>query len=1284
MKFAQKQAEPEQGPMSARLIGRTESSSGGMLQWFAALLMLAAGAVQAQVPADPFNYNRSTSYSYDAQGRLLTETVEPDNLTSCVLSTYSYDSWGNRSGSSQANCAGAVPTRQQFTARNSSADYSATRGKFAQSATNAVGQTSSALVDARFGAKTTATDIDGLVTNWQLDDFGRVIKETRADGTSTNSRYCYLPGRVSDTTSNSAGCETTVPADAPADAIAFSHSEPRDASGAKMGPYSRAYTDRQGRTLRTVTESFDGSNQPAAQRGALIVRDTVYSAVGTKLLETQPYYLSTGSGTTGGSQDMGVSLTQYDALGRPVAVYSADPRGLAGLMAFGASGSGFGAYGSKTAARTLYAYTAQRSTITNDRGQQRIEERNARGQVIRITDPAGGQLAHQYDAFANLVATRDPLGNTIQLKYDVRGRRVELNDPDAGLWKYDFDALGQLVWQQSANQRAASGTTNTQTTMAYDKLGRMIQRVEPEGTGAWSYDRYGDASACNKGTGRLCESSFTRTVVTVSGGTTSTTTEVRRTRSYFDNLGRLISDVATVTNGPSMATARSYSASTGRLDTKTYPTGVKVQYGYTALGYASQLKLQTAATVNPLPATAGGTPGAGTSLAAGTVLWQALAVNASGSAEQQQWSNGVTSRSGFEPATGRTVSVRAGLGATSTVLSHDYTWDSLNNLAYRADNIGDAVAGAVTETFEYIDGLSRLTKYTVAAPAIPSGSRSVSLTYNGLGMLLAKSDVGVYTYGASGPGAARPHALLSVAATAGGTTNYIYDANGNLISANGGKYRSVAYTSFNLPDGQTGITGAPAASSGGTAGYSWVYDENHQRIREVRKITGGSQAGTRTTWYLHPDNAGGLGFEHEINASTTATVQNPSATQSRHYLSFGGKTLGVLVTAAPLPTITGTAPPTITSVTLVKVEYWHKDHLGSLSATTDHAGQVTARYAYDPFGKRRYTNGTYDAFGSLVVDFSPATNSGTDRGYTEHEHLDDIGLIHMNGRIFDPTLGRFMQADPFIQAPGDLQNYNRYAYCLSNPLTCTDPTGFVMDRSGGANMDSYTISWNYSSSEPYVGQSNSVSTSSPSAGVIVTQVITVTGTVGAAVGGLGAIGGGSVLAGGGAVAAACLSGVACPLAIIAAGIYFLCDSCRKQVNDAISGFFTAVGNSIGLTTSQNQDNSGNGASGGSTDGEKREGITTPATPPPDDGDHGRQRAEEAKTDPNRSVGDKNRVIAEGRRLVDDLTGNNIYVSGNRVVITDQQGNFVTQFTNPRSNTTWRIETGRWIPTQPVP
>jgi RHS repeat-associated protein len=64
-----------------------------------------------------------------------------------------------------------------------------------------------------------------------------------------------------------------------------------------------------------------------------------------------------------------------------------------------------------------------------------------------------------------------------------------------------------------------------------------------------------------------------------------------------------------------------------------------------------------------------------------------------------------------------------------------------------------------------------------------------------------------------------------------------------------------------------------------------------------------------------------------------------------------------------------------------------------------------------------------------------------DRGYTGHEHLYTVGLIHMNGRIYDPILRQFMSPDNYVQDPYNTQNFNRFGYVLNNPLLYTDPSG---------------------------------------------------------------------------------------------------------------------------------------------------------------------------------------------------------------------------------------------------
>src|SRR5439155_25747905 len=189
--------------------------------------------------------------------------------------------------------------------------------------------------------------------------------------------------------------------------------------------------------------------QPAARRGALVVRDIVYNAYGAKELETQPYFLSSGSTTTAGSNDRGVTRTDYDVTGRPVRIYTVDAGGSAAAVSFGA-------FVSARAASQSFAYSGLSVTVTNDKGFTRKEEKNPLGDVVRVTDATLGQLVRQFDAFGNLAATKDALQNVVSLAYDVRGRKVRLSDPDAGLIDHCYDALGQLKAQQNALMRGAA------------------------------------------------------------------------------------------------------------------------------------------------------------------------------------------------------------------------------------------------------------------------------------------------------------------------------------------------------------------------------------------------------------------------------------------------------------------------------------------------------------------------------------------------------------------------------------------------------------------------------------------------------------------------------------------------------------------------------------------------------------------------------------------------------------------------------------------------------------
>ena len=115
--------------------------------------------------------------------------------------------------------------------------------------------------------------------------------------------------------------------------------------------------------------------------------------------------------------------------------------------------------------------------------------------------------------------------------------------------------------------------------------------------------------------------------------------------------------------------------------------------------------------------------------------------------------------------------------------------------------------------------------------------------------------------------------------------------------------------------------------------------------------------------------------------------------------------------------------------------YVHTDYLGNYQAITDETGNLVEELSFDPWGRRR--NADDWSFNNVPETFM------FDRGYTGHEHLDVFAIINMNGRVYDPWLGRFLSPDNFVQDPGFSQNFNRYAYGLNNPLIYTDPSGEV-------------------------------------------------------------------------------------------------------------------------------------------------------------------------------------------------------------------------------------------------
>ncbi|MYD96356.1 MAG: hypothetical protein F4X98_03080, partial [Gammaproteobacteria bacterium] len=140
-------------------------------------------------------------------------------------------------------------------------------------------------------------------------------------------------------------------------------------------------------------------------------------------------------------------------------------------------------------------------------------------------------------------------------------------------------------------------------------------------------------------------------------------------------------------------------------------------------------------------------------------------------------------------------------------------------------------------------------------------------------------------------------------------------------------------------------------------------------------------------------------------------------------------------------------------------EYPHRDHLGSVESVTDSAGAELVVLAHDPYGDRRRPDWTGRLTAASSTALLAAQGRRASRGFTGHEHLDRTGLVHMNGRVYDPLLGRFLSPDPVVSGPAGSQGWALYGYVGNNPLSRTDPTGLFVAGScsaPGSNCVNFT------------------------------------------------------------------------------------------------------------------------------------------------------------------------------------------------------------------------------------
>jgi RHS repeat-associated protein len=726
-------------------------------------------------------------------------------------------------------------------------------------------------------------------------------------------------------------------------------------------PTTLTWHDRLGRVVKAAQRGFDGR---------FIVTRTEYDLMGTVSRQSMPRYADTLAAQW--------QERRYDRQGR--LVRQTDP------AADLASGNGD--------RLTRHTYAGRRTTTrVQDAGLNETTPcaagtacyetksyTNVLGGAMYGVDAGNAATRSWVDANGKVVGVQDNEGVVTRASFDDRGRRVQSIDPDQGAWSFGYNGLDELVTETDARGAVMTVTQR-------DGLGRIRRttRTPPASlpTGMtnevlvdeWAYDP-------PNGAGQLAS------IVRKRGTTVTNAVQVWKEEYGYETTTRRPSTITSTIEGEASAwtSAMTYDAN-GREWTRSYPSGLVVETGYTAYGQLRQLSNR----------------------ATGAIYWTATATDAWGKVTAETFGNGLTGTHTFAASTGQAKSLQWKNGAT-TLERFDYAYDALGNLKSQQ-------RGGVTESYGY-DARQRLTSSQL------SNGGTVGYAYSNAGNLLTKSDHSAggnaYGYGGNGCG---PHGASCVAMPGGSTVTYACDANGNVVggsaltatfdaenrprtisrsaSGSGGNTDLIFRNGFEAGAAADALPGAPVDGS-----MSYAYDAKGSRYVEI--------AASGTTRY------GPNGYEKVIAGSAT----------HRHELG---------------PVIISRVGTTDT------VSYVLRDRLGSTIAVSGATASLTERRQFDAFGKARNADFTNRPAGQ-------ANLAATNRGFTAHTQADDVWLVHMNGRVYDQNLGRFLSVDPIVQDGGS-QALNPYSYIQNNPLSGTDPSGYAAakdecagSKAGGCTM----------------------------------------------------------------------------------------------------------------------------------------------------------------------------------------------------------------------------------------
>jgi RHS repeat-associated protein len=671
-------------------------------------------------------------------------------------------------------------------------------------------------------------------------------------------------------------------------------------------------------------------------------------------------------------------------------------------------------------------------TTTDARGKVRANTYDAAGNPLTIADAQGNTVTYTYDARGNVLTLRDALGNLVTRQYDANGYMTR-ETTAAGVTAFTYDVNGNRL-SQTVTRATPTGTETLVTTLVYDKMGRLTQATDPDGTiTRTTYDATGRPATVVDKLGRTTSyvhdemGRLTRT--TYPDGTTE--------ESTYDDEGRRL----TGTDRGGRITRYEYDP-VGRLTRTTFADGAVVTSGYDAVGQLVSSR-DARGNTTTYEYDAGGRRTRATDAAGNATTFTydengALATVTDPRGQTTRYEvddRGLQTRTVFADGTFASTAYDAAgqrVGVTDQAgLSTQFAYDALGRLTGVTDAAGEVTAFAYDELGHRVsqtDANGRVTRFEYDAAGrltrrvLPDG-RAETFTYDVAGRLAARTDFAgrltTYAYDLAGRLTSRaypdgsstaftytPSGRRATATDARGTTTYTYDARDRMSSSTYPDGRRLDYT-YDAAGNRTSLR-ATLGAAVFTTGYAY---DRLNRLEAVTDPAGrvyglGYDANGNRTSLAHPNGVATTYAYSALNRLTSLTSQRASVVvQSYTY------TLGPAGNRTQVQEADGTTR-----------QYAHDDLFRLTGETVSGPVSYTKAFTYDAVGNRlsQTTNGagapgTPTAPGAISYSYDSRDRLLTD-GAIAQAHDDNGNLVTRTGEAtyawdFENRLTRVTRVD---------------------------------------------------------------------------------------------------------------------------------------------------------------------------------------------------------------------------------------------------------------------------------